>query len=91
MKGSRYERRTANQDSEDEDDGNEENDAPFALAGLYVLKVLLIDMTISLGDVGTDFWQVIKHNYVSSYLKINQSFHLMLLLVILFHREWSFC
>ena len=67
MKGSRYKRRTADQDSEDEDDGNEENDAPFALAGLYVLKVLLIDMTISLGDVGTDFWQVIKHHFVSSF------------------------
>ena len=67
MKGNRYKRRTAQQDSDDEDDSNEPPDAPFALAGLYVLKVLLIDMTISLGDVGTDFWQVIKHNSVSSF------------------------
>ena len=67
MKGNRYKRRTAKQDSEDEDDSNEDNDAPFALAGLYVLKVLLIDMTISLGDVGTDFWQVKKLHFVSSF------------------------
>ena len=66
MKGSRYKSRTAKQDSEDEYDTNEDNEAPFALAGLYVLKVLLIDMTISLGDVGTDFWQVIKYHFVSS-------------------------
>ena len=61
MRGKKYKKRTAKREiDEEEEDCNEENSAPFALAGLYVLKVLLIDMTISLGDVGTDFWQVKK-------------------------------
>ena len=41
-------------------DGDLELDnASFVLASFYVLKVLFIDMTISLGDVCTDFWQVL--------------------------------
>ena len=35
------------------------DNASFVLASFYVLKVLFIDMTISLGDVCTDFWQVL--------------------------------
>ena len=35
------------------------------MTGLYVLKVLFIDMTISLGDVFTDFWQVRISEYGS--------------------------
>ena len=68
MRGKKYKKRTAKREIDDEEDYNEENSAPFALAGLYVLKVLLIDMTISLGDVGTDFWQVIKFNLILKYL-----------------------
>ena len=60
MRGKKYKKRTAKREIDEEEDYNEESSAPFALAGLYVLKVLLIDMTISLGDVGTDFWQVTK-------------------------------
>ena len=63
MRGKKYKKRTAKREIDEEEEYNEENSAPFALAGLYVLKVLLIDMTISLGDVGTDFWQVIDVMY----------------------------
>ena len=42
-----------------EDEGLEVDNASFVLASFYVLKVLFIDMTISLGDVCTDFWQVL--------------------------------
>ena len=63
MRGKKYKKITAKREVDEEEDSNEENSAPFALAGLYVLKVLLIDMTISLGDVGTDFWQVIDVMY----------------------------
>ena len=41
------------------EDDLELDDASFVLASFYVLKVLFIDMTISLGDVCTDFWQVL--------------------------------
>ena len=63
MKGKKYKKRTAKADNEYGEDVEEDGEAPFALAGLYVLKVILIDMTISLGDVGTDFWQVIDVMY----------------------------
>ena len=41
------------------DEDLELDNASFVLASFYVLKVLFIDMTISLGDVCTDFWQVL--------------------------------
>ena len=65
------------EEPEYEENNNEDNNTPFALAGLYVLKVLLIDMTISLGDVGTDFWQVKK----SYYLVMSQSFRCVCMLL----------
>ena len=43
-----------------QDEDLELDDASFVLASFYVLKVLFIDMTISLGDVCTDFWQVLN-------------------------------
>ena len=42
-----------------QDEDLELDNASFVLASFYVLKVLFIDMTISLGDVCTDFWQVL--------------------------------
>ena len=68
MRGKKYKKRTAKREIDEEEDCNEESSAPFALAGLYVLKVLLIDMTISLGDVGTDFWQVTKFELILKFL-----------------------
>ena len=48
-----------NGDERLQDEDLELDNASFVLASFYVLKVLFIDMTISLGDVCTDFWQVL--------------------------------
>ena len=76
MRGKKYMKQPSEEEPEYKEDNNEDN-TPFALAGLYVLKVLLIDMTISLGDVGTDFWQVRK----SCYLVMSQLFHCVCMLL----------
>ena len=55
------------------------------LAGLYVLKVLFIDMTVSLGDVCTDFWQV---KYLLSFI-LENIFYINKQKLINF-REWNF-
>ena len=64
MRGKKYKKQPSQEEPEYEEDNNEDSNTPFALAGLYVLKVLLIDMTISLGDVGTDFWQVSEFIFI---------------------------
>jgi hypothetical protein len=51
-------KRKQNYKTEPVSDVEETSSSLAGLAGLYVLKVLFIDMTISLGDVCTDFWQV---------------------------------
>ena len=70
IKGKKNKNHTLSPESELEKD-----DAPFALAGLYVLKVLFIDMTISLGDVCTDFWQVKYKVLQDINLKFCEPFH----------------
>ena len=55
---SKVENKRHRRKSDPESISEQDETTSFNLTGFYVLKVLFIDMTISLGDVGTDFWQV---------------------------------
>ena len=41
MRGKKYKKQPSQEEPEYEEDDNEDSNTPFALAGLYVLKVLL--------------------------------------------------